>query len=324
MRDYFDVVAWLTGLGSWLFSVAALFVAIAVFDFNPLWIALSFPIPFVSVATLYALRLKSLPKLARQLGDLDDKKRKRAFEQLLSMGQSSVDAFLQILHAPRKKEEIAEWNGIAATILAVEGLGRLKAKKAVPDLLKLLHGSERDVCEKVIEALGEIGEKSVVPELLPFLGSEFLNSATEKALRKLEADALVDLFHKAMQRDKSAIESIRTHPYRNAFVAGFIRALWSWEDLSLISNAAWALAELWAVEAIPALRVQVARWLPTEIRQACKQALDKLEMISKLPRAASYTAIDTSTLPRPAATTDIPIENLPKVATFESDETQSD
>ncbi|MFN4178751.1 MAG: HEAT repeat domain-containing protein [Armatimonadota bacterium] len=324
MRDYFDVVAWLTGLGSWLFSAATLFVAIAIFDLNPLWFVLSFPIPFVSVAILYALRLRSLPKLARQLGDLDDKKRKRAFEQLLSMGQSSVDAFLQILHAPRKKEEIAEWNGLAATILAVEGLGRLKAKKAVPDLLRLLHGSEREVCEKVIEALGEIGEKSVVPEILPFLGGEFLNSVTKETLHKLGADDMVDLFRRAMQRDKSAVESIRNHPYRNAFVAGFIRALRSWEDLSLIPNAAWALAELWAIEAIPALRAQVARRLPTEIHQACKQALDKLEMISKLPRAASYTAIDTSTLPRPAATTDIPLENLPKAATFESDETQSD
>lgn len=206
--------------------------------------------------------------------------------------------------------------------MAVEGLGRLKTKKAVPDLLKLLHSSEREVCEKVIEALGEIGEKSVIPELLPFLGSEFLNGATRKALSKLGDDVLVDLFHRAMQRDKSAIKSIRNHPHRNAFIAGFIRALWNWEDLSLIPNAAWALAELWAIEAIPALRAQVARWLPTEIRQACKQALDKLEMISKLPRAASYTAIDTSTLPRPADTTDIPVENLPKAATFESDETQ--
>ncbi|MFN3421069.1 MAG: HEAT repeat domain-containing protein [Armatimonadota bacterium] len=324
MRDYFDVIAWLTGFGTWLFSATTLFVAIAAFDLNPLWLALSFPIPFISVAISYALRLRSLPKLARQLGDLDDKKRKRAFEQLLSMGQSSVDAFLKILHAPRKKEEIAEWNGLAATILAVEGLGRLKAKKAVPDLLKLLHGSERDVCERVIKALGEIGERSVVPELLPFLGSEFLNGVTKETLHKLGADDLVDLFYRAMQRDKGAIELIRTHPYRNAFIASFIRALWNWEDLSLIPNAAWALAELWAIEAIPALRAQVSRWLPTEIRQACKRALDKLEMVTKLPRAASYSEIDTSTLPRPATTIDIPVENLPKAATLENGETQSD
>ncbi len=111
MQDYFDVVAWLTGLGTWLFGAVVLFAAIAVFDFNPLWLALSFPIPFISVATLYALRLRSLPKLARQLGDLDDKKRKRAFEQLFSMGQSSVDAFLQILHAPRKKKKSLNGTG---------------------------------------------------------------------------------------------------------------------------------------------------------------------------------------------------------------------
>lgn len=323
MRDYFDTIAWLVGLGSWVEGAIALFVVISEFNLNPLLFVFSFPIPFASVATLYALRLKALPKLARQLGSLDSKKRKQAFEQLVAMGQSAVDAFLQILHAPRKKEEVAEWNGLAATILAVEGLGRLKAKIAIPHLLGLLRGAEREICEKVIWALGEIGDNSVAPELLPFLGSEFLNGTTAKALQKLGSADLVDLFNRAMKRDRTAIDVIKNHPYRNAFVAGFIRALQSWEDISLIPSAAWALAELWAVEAIPVLRVQVARWLPTEIRQACKRALDKLEMISRLPRAVSHSEIDTSTLPRPATATDIPLDNLPKAATLEGDEPSS-
>jgi len=54
--------------------------------------------------------------------------------------------------------------------------------------------------------------------------------------------------------------------------------------------------------------------LPTEIRQACKQALDKLEMISRLPRAVSPSEIDTSTLPRPAYATNLHAENLPRPA----------
>lgn len=321
MRDYFDTIAWLVGFGSWVASVIVLFVLVTKFDLNPLWLALSLPIPFIVVAASYnAFQLRSLPKLARQLGSLDGEKRKRAFEQLLAMGQSAVDTFLQVLHAPSKKEEVADWDGLAATILSIEGLGQLKAKKAIPHLLRLLRGSEREVCEKVIWALGEIGDNSVVPEILPFLGSEFLNEATTSALQKLGAGNLVDLFVGAMRQDRTAIDAIKSHPYRNAFVAGFIRALWSWKDISLIPNAAWALAELWATEAIPAIRAQIGRWLPTEIRQACQQALDKLEMISRLPRAVSLSEIDTSVLPRPATATDISTENLPRAVTSEGDE----
>lgn len=320
MSDHFDTIAWLAGLGTWVASAITLFVVISGFDLNPLWFALSFPVPFITVATFYAFRLRSLPKLARQLGSLDKTERQQAFKRMIAMGQSAVDAFLQVLQTPRKRTEVAEWDGVEATILAVEGLGRLKASKAVPQLLTLLYSSEWEICNRVIWALGEIGDKSVIPELLPFLGSELLNGETANALRKLGASELVDLFNKAMQRDKAAVETIRKHQLRNAFIAGFIRAIWNSEDISSIPKAAWVLAELWATEAIPALRAQIARWLPTEIRKACKEALDKLEMISKLPRAVSYTEIDTSTLPRPATTSEVHFDNLPKAAPLGDDE----
>ncbi len=78
MRDYFDTIAWLVGLGFWIAGAIALFVAISEFNL---------------------LRLRSLPKIARQLGSLDGEKRRKAFEQLLTMGQSAVDTFLQVLQA---------------------------------------------------------------------------------------------------------------------------------------------------------------------------------------------------------------------------------
>ena len=320
MQERFDIIAWLAGFGSWACSVVGLFVAISLFDLNPLLFVLSLPVPFATVTLLYFLRLKSLPKLARQLGVLDNDKRQEALNQLVALGQSSVDIFLQVLRMPKKKEEIAEWDGVAATILAVEGLGRLKAQKAVHDLMRLLYSSERAICEKVIWALGEIGNDSVVPELLPFLGSEFLCNEAASALQKLGAGDLVELFRKALKRDKSAIEAIWRHPYRKAFIAGFIRSLWRRDDITLIPDAAWVLAELWAVEAIPALRAQVSRWLPTEIRQACQQALDKLEMVIGLPRAVSTNEIDTSTLPSPATAMDAPFENLPRAANLDGED----
>jgi hypothetical protein len=314
MSDHFDTFAWLAGCGAWVVSTLAAFAVISVFNLNPFWLVITFPVPAIVVAGLYAYRLKSLPKLARQLGNLNKDERQKAFKQLMAMGKPAADVFLQVLTAPRKKEEIADWDGVAASTLAVEGLGRLREKRAIPVLLRLLKTSEGEICGTVIWALGEIGDDSVVPELLPFLGSESLNGVTVDALRKLGAGDLVELYKGAMSSDKTAIEAIKKHPYRKAFIAGFIRALWSREDISVIPKAAWALAELWAIEAIPSLRAQIARWLPTEIRQACKQALDKLEMISRLPRAVSPSEIDTSTLPRPAYATEFPVENLPSPA----------
>jgi hypothetical protein len=317
MSDHFDTFAWLAGCGAWVVSTLATFAAISIFSLNPLWLVLPLPVPAIVVAGLYAYRLKSLPKLARQLGNLNKDERQKAFKQLMVMGKHAADVFLQVLTAPRKKEEIADWDGVAASALAAEGLGRLKEKRAVPVLLRLLKTSEGEICGTVIWALGEIGDDSVVPELLPFLGSELLNGVTVDALRKLGAGDSVELFKGAMSGDRMAIEALKKHPYRKAFVAGFIRALWSHEDTSVIPKAAWALAELWAIEAIPSLRAQVSRWLPTEIRQACKQALDKLEMISRLPRAVSPSEIDTSTLPRPAYATEFPTENLPIPASMD-------
>ncbi len=314
MRDHFDTLAWLAGCGAWLVSTLATFAAISIFSLNPLWLILPLPVPAIVVAGLYAYRLKSLPRLARQLGNLNKDERQKAFRQLMAMGKHAADVFLQVLTAPRKKEEIADWDGVAASNLAVEGLGRLRERRAVPVLLRLMKTSEGEICGTAIWALGEIGDDSVVPELLPFLGSEPLNGITADALRKLGAGDLVELYKGAIGGDKTAIEGIKKHPYRKAFIAGFIRALWSREDIFVIPRAAWALAELWAIEAIPSLRAQMTRWLPTEIRQACKQALDKLEMISRLPRAISPSEIDTSTLPRLAYETDFPTENLPSPA----------
>jgi len=314
MRDHFDTLAWLAGCGAWVVSTLATFAVISIFSLNPLWLVLPLPVPGIVVAGLYAYRLKSLPRLARQLGNLNKDERQKAFRQLMAMGKHAADVFLQVLTAPRKKEEIADWDGVAASTLAVEGLGRLRERRAVPVLLRLLKTSEREICGTVIWALGKIGDDSVVPELLPFLGSESLNGIAVDALRKLGAGDLVELYRGAMSGDKTAIEGIKKHPYRKAFIACFIRALWSREDIFVIPKAAWALAELWAIEAIPSLRAQITRWLPTEIRQACKQALDKLEMISRLPRAVSPSEIDASTLPRPAYVTDFPTENLPSPA----------
>lgn len=74
------------------------------------------------------------PQLAHKLGSLDERERRKAFDQLVAMGQNATDVFMQVLQMPRKKAEVAEWDGTASTILAVKGLGGLKAKKAVPQL----------------------------------------------------------------------------------------------------------------------------------------------------------------------------------------------
>jgi hypothetical protein len=132
MSDHFDTFAWLAGCGAWVTSTLAAFAVISVFNLNPFWLVLTFPVPAIVVAGLYAYRLKSLPKLARQLGNLNKDERQKAFKQLMAMGKPAADVFLQVLTAPRKKEEIADWDGVAASTLAVEGLGRLREKRAIP------------------------------------------------------------------------------------------------------------------------------------------------------------------------------------------------
>jgi len=103
MRDHFDTLAWLAGCGAWVVSTLFTFAAISIFSLNPLWLVLPLPVPAIVVAGLYAYRLKSLPKLARQLGNLNKDERQKAFKQLMAMGKARSRCFPASPHGTSQK-----------------------------------------------------------------------------------------------------------------------------------------------------------------------------------------------------------------------------
>jgi len=70
---------------------------------------------------------KSLPEIALDLGDPEPEIRQKAFTQLLQR-KDAVPILLKVLDLPAHKNELLEWNGDKAHLLAIEGLGRLQGE----------------------------------------------------------------------------------------------------------------------------------------------------------------------------------------------------
>lgn len=83
--------------------------------------------------------------------------RTQAIKRLGEIGDtSSMKRLIQILTTSRDKYDL---------IYSSEAIGKLKAKSAVPVLIKLIHSKTSDVACTSIHALGEIGDRSVIPIL---------------------------------------------------------------------------------------------------------------------------------------------------------------
>jgi HEAT repeat protein len=216
-------------------------------------------------------------------------------------------------------------------------LGRLKAKEAVPELLSVLRNLDPDLRAAALWALGEIGETQIVPALIPLLSdgqwatvrwmdepperqkkSQQICDWAAEALTKLGEGELVRAFWGVLERgDKEALKFLRSHPRRKAIVEALTRVLErEGTGVTRACNVAWALGEMGAIEALPKLRKVARAWLtPERVREACKRAIAKLEMLSRLPRPADLTAFATSNLPKPADLTELSTETLPRPAT---------
>lgn len=285
--------------------------------------------------------LRRFPQLARQLGDRDEQVRQRAFERLLEMGNKAVPVFVQVLNEAPLTTPYSNWESTAAFCLAVEGLGRLKAREGVEplmDLLRELEGQLVEVRAMAIWALGQIGDERAIPSIIPMLGddrriqSQWLNEwawttlrkevlhhygtvslVTAAALKQLGLGELVTSFLATLRRDEEALKRLKEFwAYRTEIAAALMKVL----DSSFVSeaaNAAWALGELWAFEALPRLKAKEQALLTAKaVRKACQEAIAKLEPMATLPTPVVATGIDTSTLPRPAMPTDIATDTLPR------------
>jgi len=281
------------------------------------------------IVALWEFKLKSLHPLVRQLGSHDEQKRREAFQQLLEMGDEAIPLFIQAFNAPVEMAPYEDWCGFWANRLAVEGLGRLKAKSATKVLIDALKHKDAGVVEKAAWALGEIGADEATPDLLPLLAyeaNEWTNAQEDSvrqsakvALEKLGKGELVDAILQLLgrERDQEAIERVRDSflQYRSAIVKALLVAL-KGRNTFAATQAAWALGKLNAVEALPVLEKLANSFrTPYQVRQSCQEAASWLRTIATLPSPANLTNIITENLPAIPDPNSIPTDTLPRPAT---------
>ena len=302
--------------------------------------------PFVVAATVQALAafahylrvLKERRDLPDWVNDLADATEiGSAWERVKASGQTAVPYLLRVVRFPYFLDAETEFEVRLAQQSAALLLGRLKAKEAVPELLSALRSLDPDLRAAALWALGEIGETQIVPALIPLLSdgqwatvrwmdepperqkkSQRICDWAAEALTKLGEGELVRAFWGVLERgDKEALKFLRSHPRRKAIVEELTRVLErEGTGVTRACNVAWALGEMGAIEALPKLRKVARAWFTLErVREACKRAIAKLEMLSRLPRPADLTAFATSNLPKPADLTELSTETLPRPAT---------
>lgn len=306
-------------------------------DFKPigrtgmLILSIGLSLPSLLIAqgvTAYASRfwVKNMSKIALRLGSQSRKKREEAKKELQKMGKNAVSVLRQILRLPMRCA-YKDWH--EAKIFAAVELGRLKAKEAVPDLLEVLDESEPRLRSSAIWALGEIGDAQAIPKIIRLLGdfrSVYVHKvcffATKEALIKLgEGEILSPFFKVVRERDKEALQFLRSHPYRKAIVEALMEVLNHYiVAMTEAINAAWALGELKAVEALPKLIRCLSWFSPKPLRQECQEAIAKIGEVMFLPMPANLTEIDTSRLPSPAKSSNFNTATLPRPASFSPNE----
>lgn len=195
---------------------------------------------------------------------------------------------------------------------AVDALGAIGNVRALPALLALL--SKSDVRLASIRALGKIGDPGATRALIPLLGEDGVGPTAEEALSQLQQSALVDAFRQSLQSGSAAVSFLQQHEARGEIIDALIAAVKSTDPVRA-TNAASALGQLGAQEALPALR-GVERDVTTSdlVRAACREAMAKLEARAGLPRTTLETSPETTTLPRATVSAPPNPETLPRVS----------
>lgn len=292
----------------------------------------------------YLWWLWQLARLARSLGDT--RAHAYAFEQLLNMKKHGVSAFMRVLSLPElqwKGREGVTWDARLARRLAAEGLGRLKDPEAVAPLSEVVDDPDVGLQGKAAWALGEIGDARAVAALVPLLGEaqsvaddraraadrrfgeaiarslqdledQPLGEVADAALRKLGAGDLASAFREMLEGHTSALKA-KMMQSRRLVVDGLRKMLDSREPATAV-KAAHAAEALDVVEALPELRskLRVFSGADRELKEACEQAIEKLQGMAALPRAAESPAPPVETLPRTAETGREDVDLLPRVS----------
>lgn len=109
--------------------------------------------------------------------------RQEAIKRLGEIGNDkSIERLIKILKTSKDKYDLIYTNS---------ALGKLKAKAAVPALLKHIDSKKIDVAHSAIYALGEIGDKSAIPSLEKKMKSLRVRDYCKTALKKLNKSGLL-------------------------------------------------------------------------------------------------------------------------------------
>ena len=218
--------------------------------------------------------------------------------------EDDVDIHIRRLSAPggRIEDKHILWESYGNRRDAAAALGRLGDAAAVPALASVLGDEDLVLRARAIESLSEIGHASAIRPLVRLLGDSReadgrpIRALAAGALRSLGEGELVDSVLAALDGEVGSLKAYRGR-YRKEVGVALCYALGGPHG----SQAANALAEINAVEALPRLRkAQKMAFARSATREAIAAAIKRLEARASLPRAATAADVAADTLPRAA------------------------
>ena len=232
--------------------------------------------------------------------------------------EDDVQTHIRRLSAPggRITDDYVLWDGNGPRRDAAGALGRLRDPVAVPALASVLWDEDIWLRAPAIDALAEIGHPDAVGPLVPLLGDtreadgRSIRDRSAEALRRLGEAELADTVLAALEGDFGRLK-VYNGACRAEIIAALARAL----DGPSATQAANAVAEINAVEALPRLR-EVLRVVGAQdpAGRTMSAAIRKLEARATLPRAASATDVESDTLPRAAREPGRDLSSLPRAS----------
>ena len=258
--------------------------------------------------------IKDLPQL-RTLFDLFAE----VLQQVCREGEAYEDdvrLHIRRLYAPggEIKDKLVLWKGDEPRRDAAAALGRLGDPEAIPALASVLRDEDALLRARAIESLAEIRHSDAIVPLIPLLGDtrvadgQPVQRRVAATLRQLGEGELVDTVLAALDGEFGPLKTDD-----GGYRAQVIEALEGALEGPSGTQAANALAEIHALEALPRLR-EVLRSIGSQeaTGQAVSAAIKRLEARAALPRAAAATDVGLDTLPRSARAPGLDSATLPR------------